>query len=355
MRAALSRQRGKLMPADAPTQNDRSPVKIVWYRVPLTRAELNRLNQRSDWLGALQVVGHLALILLTGLAAWFAAPRVPLFALLLILFAHGTFYVFLFNGSHELIHNTVFKTRSLNVLFTRIFSFLVWRNHHMFATSHVEHHKYTLHPPDDLEVELPMELTLPGFLKNAVVNPWNLFDTLKMTIRHSLGRLEGEWEHALFPPEATQKRRRLFVWARLLLAGHGLILAVSLYFGWWLIPVLTTFAPFYGGWLRYLCNNLQHAGLQDNVPDFRLCCRTVYLNPFTSFLYWNMNYHTEHHMYAGVPCYNLPKLHRLIKQDMPECKRGLLPAWVEIIRIMRKQKTDPAYQYVPELPTHASI
>ena len=341
------------MPATEPTRKFRDPVKIAWYRVPVARAELNALNQRDDWQGTLQVAGHLGLVAMTGLAAWYAAAHLPLFALLPILLLHCTFYVFLYNGSHELSHNTVFKTKMLNILFMRIFSFLVWRNHLMFSTSHVEHHKYTLHPPDDLEVELPMELTVAGFLKNAVVNPWNLYDAVRVTIRLSLGRLEGEWEHALFPPEAAQKRRELFAWARLLLLGHGLILAVSIYFGWWLLPVLISLAPFCGGWLRYLCNNLQHAGLQDNVPDFRLCCRTVYLNPFTSFLYWQMNYHTEHHMYAGVPCYNLPKLHRRIESEMPECKRGLLAAWKEIIVIMRKQKADPAYQHVPDLPPPA--
>ena len=163
---------------------------------------------------------------------------------------------------------------------------------------------------------------MAGFLKNVAVSPWNLYDTVKATVRLSLGRLEGEWEHSLFPPEATQKRRQLFNWSRFLLVGHGLILAVAIVFDWWLLPVLTTFAPFYGGGLRYLCNNLQHAGLQDNVPNFRLCCRTVILNSFTSFLYWQRNYHTEHHMYAGVPCYNLPRLHRLIEHEMPECKRA---------------------------------
>jgi len=75
-------------------------------------------------------------------------------------------------------------------------------------------------------------------------------------------------------------------------------------------------APFYGGWLFFLCNNTQHIGLQDHVPDFRLCCRTFALHPVTRFHYWQMNYHTEHHMYAAVPCYNLGKLHALIRHDL---------------------------------------
>ncbi|MBM2841879.1 MAG: fatty acid desaturase, partial [Bacteroidetes bacterium] len=34
-----------------------------------------------------------------------------------------------------------------------------------------------------------------------------------------------------------------------------------------------------------------------------------------SFLMCNINYHLEHHLYPGVPWYNLPKLHRLLQQD----------------------------------------
>ena len=72
------------MPATEPTRQDRDPVKISWYRVPVARAELNALNQRDDWQGTLQVAGHLGLVAMTGLAAWYAAAHLPLFALLLI-------------------------------------------------------------------------------------------------------------------------------------------------------------------------------------------------------------------------------------------------------------------------------
>jgi fatty acid desaturase len=63
-----------------------------------------------------------------------------------------------------------------------------------------------------------------------------------------------------------------------------------------------------------------------------------------------MNYHTEHHMYAAVPCYNLGKLHKLIKPDLPECPHGLVATWKQITSILERQKQDPAYQYVPKLP-----
>jgi len=328
--------------------------KISWYRSPMKREILTKLNQRSDWQGLFQTLGHLGLLVLTGACAWFAASRLPVWVLVLILYIYGTIYAFLSNAFHELCHKTVFKSKTLNFVFLQLVSFLSWYNPVFFWASHQEHHKYTLYPPDDLEVVLPVEMTLGLFMKAAVINPWDFVGRLKAYSRHSFGRLEGEWENALFPESAVALRISLFNWARFQLIGHALIVVISLYFGLWLVPILITLAPFYGGALYFLINNTQHIGLQDNVSDYRLCCRTIILNPFLSFLYWKMNYHTEHHMYAAVPCYNLAKLHAQIKPDLPNCPVGLVETWKEIIAILEKQKIDPAYQFVAQLPDSLS-
>jgi len=327
---------------------------IRWYRSPVNPEDLHVLNQRSDAKGMLQTGGYLAVLALTGTAACLSVGRLPWSMVPPIFFLHGTCYAFLVNGFHELVHRSVFKTRSLNTFFLRIFSFLGWNNHIHFWASHTEHHKYTLHPPDDLEVVLPIKLSLRGFLTTAFINPVGLYQVLKMNIRLSCGKLEGPWENALFPESAPAQRRRLFRWARILLAGHGTIVVVSLLLGFWPLFVVITLAPFYGMWLQYLCNNTQHTGLQDNVPDFRVCSRTIILNPVVRFLYWHMNYHIEHHMYAAIPCYNLGKLHELIKHDLPYCPRGLLATWMRIGNILRRQRVDPQYQYAPELPAQSA-
>ncbi|HLV37546.1 MAG TPA: fatty acid desaturase [Spirillospora sp.] len=327
-----------------------SKPRIKWYRSPVAADDLARLNQRSDWKGFAQSAGHLGLLVLTGGLAWYAVGRLPLLAVLALLFLHGTVYAFLVNGFHELCHQTVFQTRWLNVAFRNIYSFLGWYNHVFFWASHQEHHKYTLHPPDDLEVVLPVNLTLKSYLSFAFVNPVGLYNRLKGVIRLSLGHVDGEWANALFPPEDTAKRRALFNWARILLLGHGLIVVVSLAMGWWMIPILVTLAPFYGAGFQYLLNEAQHIGLSDNVSDYRLNTRTILINPLLRFLYWHMNYHIEHHMYAAVPCYNLGKLHALIRHDLPHCPRGLVETWREIIAILRRQRADQHYQFVPELP-----
>lgn len=331
----------------------RSTPSIAWYRTPVEREIMQALNKRSDWKAFLQTGAHIGLILLTGAMAWQVQDR--LYLLLPVLWLYGTFFVFLLNATHELSHNSVFKTRFLNEFFLRLFCFIGWRSYVMFWSSHAEHHKYTLHQPEDLEVVLPRKLTLGEFLRTAFVDPWTFYDTMKRTVGLSLGRVSGEWEEYLLEMANNEKRRQLFNWARLQLVGHAAIVGVSIYFELWLLPVLTTFAVFYGGWLRFLCNNTQHTGLRDDVADFRLCARTVLLNPFFRFLYWHMNFHIEHHMYAAVPCYNLAKLHRAIRHDLPPSPSGLVAAWKEIIAIVKQQRVEPEYQYIPELPTRVAV
>ena len=73
----------------------------------------------------------------------------------------------------------------------------------------------------------------------------------------------------------------------------------------------------YGGWFALYCGVTQHLGLAEDVLDHRLNSRTVYMNPIFRFLYWNMNYHVEHHIFPTVPYHALPKLHEAIKADCP--------------------------------------
>ena len=61
-----------------------------------------------------------------------------------------------------------------------------------------------------------------------------------------------------------------------------------------------------------------------NKTDFRENTRTVKLNPILEFLYWNMNYHIEHHMFPKIPFYNLKKLHVFLESDMPDPTKGVL-------------------------------
>ena len=62
-----------------------------------------------------------------------------------------------------------------------------------------------------------------------------------------------------------------------------------------------------------------------------------------------MNWHLEHHMFAGVPCYNLKKLHKAVADDMPKV-RTFFGAWKEMLEIKRRQKLDPNYEFDTPVP-----
>ena len=321
-------------------------ARIFWYRTKLEKEALQRLTQRSDAKAFLQTGGYLLLIALTGPLAFWGQRHLQWLAGVALVFLHGTVYAFLVNAMHELSHDTVFKTRALNRFFLKLVAFLGCNSYVYFKASHTRHHQNTLHPPEDGEVVLPIKLTLKGFFQTAFVNLPRFRVVWAQHIRLFAGRCQPGWEAKVLEPVLGEAVR----WSRFMIIGHLLIAAVSLYFGLWMIPVLITLAPFYGEWLFYLLNNTQHVGLVDNADDFRLCCRTIRVNPLFQFLYWHMNWHTEYHMYAAVPCYNLAGLHRAVQHELPPSLQGLAETWHQISSILFMQKQDPSCQYVQPLP-----
>jgi fatty acid desaturase len=59
----------------------------------------------------------------------------------------------------------------------------------------------------------------------------------------------------------------------------------------------------------------QHT-LLEHHSDPILGTRSILTNRVTAFFMCNENYHLEHHLYPGVPWYNLPKLHRALREDL---------------------------------------
>jgi MocE subfamily Rieske [2Fe-2S] domain protein len=60
-----------------------------------------------------------------------------------------------------------------------------------------------------------------------------------------------------------------------------------------------------------------------------------------------MNYHVEHHLFPGVPYYNLPALHQEIKAYLPPPKPSMIAAYKEIVHALKMQRRDPTWE-LPE-------
>ena len=343
----------------------RKDAKINWYRCRVDPQVMSQLMQCSDWPGFKQAGGHLGLWIVTGLLAYLAFRNItganwywstPV--LLAALFVHGTVGSFLGGTAcHELSHKTPFKTKSINEFFLKIFAFFAWWDQVWFRPSHIRHHQVTVHHDYDGEVILPQKFNFKDWkfwLGLFAWNPLNTWNTIKIYYRRATGHLDSEWFEFVLPESNAKLRRQHRNWARVTLLGHLLLAVIFIATGHWFLIILFTLGTQYCGWLGFLCGSPQHYGLSPNVPDHRLCCRTYTSSWLPSFLYWNMQYHIEHHMFPAVPFFNLPKLHRLIESDLPPTPHGLRATWTGMLAIHRRLQANPQYCYVPPLPPAAT-
>ena len=336
-------------------------IRISWYRTPVPKDVLNALMQRSNLRGWIQTLLHLGLWFLTATIAYFSFLQIslsnwhwslPFF--FLTLFVHGTIGPFLgLIAIHELQHRTVFRTRWLNVVFEQVYAFFSWSDYLWYQESHVRHHRATCHQGHDGEVELPLRFSFRKWRFWLAVLAWyprTTIEKLKQVWRHANGEIRGDWYNHVIPETDQRLRKRHRNWARFLLVGHGCLALMFILSGHWFLILLVTFGTQYCSWLGFLTGTPQHFGLNSNVPDFRLSTRTYTCSWLPAFLYWNMQYHLEHHMYPAVPFFNLPKLHKIIEHDLPPAPHGLFAVWKEMSKIRSRAVADPEYRFEPTLP-----
>lgn len=353
-----------------PLSDVRATLSVQWYRSKLPPARFRALSRRSDRQGWIQAGGHFGLFCLTGAAVYLTWAEGFWIAFAVCLFAHGTVASF-FRGTatHELGHATVFETKWLNTFFLYLLSLISWWNPFDYAASHTYHHRYTLHPEADRENLLPLHpnvgrtFLLQLFTINLLTQPGRTFgkggllSTIWITMLDAVGKVgsteipANEWLQALHEDQPGQHRRSIW-WSRAQLAFHGAVLVVAIVSGLWVLPLIVTIPSYIGNWLSYFVALPQHCGLMEHTTDFRKSTRSMRLPWFAEFLYWHMNWHTEHHMYAGIPCYNLPALAAEIRDDMPE-PRSLRGAWREMLDTWERQKSEPDYAFDTPLPATA--
>jgi fatty acid desaturase len=140
--------------------------------------------------------------------------------------------------------------------------------------------------------------------------------------------------------------------ARVHIAIYAATLAAAVYWQSWMPLVLIGLPRAYGVWLLMVMGLPQHMGLAEDVLDHRLNARTMIFGRVLRFIYWNMNYHVEHHMYPMVPYHALPRLHEAVKHDCPP-PETLFSAWRQIIPTVLRQLKEPTHFIRKKLPPGA--
>jgi fatty acid desaturase len=322
-------------------------AEAEWYTTPIPRKRMKELMKRSNgpairdtsiWFATLIILGYLAYL---SWGTWWS---------ILAFGAYGGVYALTGNSRwHEASHGTMFKTSWMNEVVYQIASFMNLFPATPWRWSHVRHHTDTYIVGRDPEIHAPRP-PIWRILLGELIHAYGGIADLKKVFLHAFGKMTEEEKD--FIPKSEFKKA---YWeARIWILIFILIIAACFYTGSILPAMFIGLPTFYGFWAVMLIAWSQHLGLNDDVLDHRLNTRTVYMNPLTRFLYCNMNYHIEHHMFPMVPYHALPKLHEEMKHDCPKPSSSNITALKEVFSALLKQRKDPTYTIVRPLPSTAN-
>jgi len=317
-----------------------------WYQTPVPREKMRELLERKDgpairdtllWFGLILGSGYLVFL---WWGSWLAVFPYIVYSVLYASTSDARW--------HESSHGTAFKTDWMNNVLYEISSFMVYRQSTVWRWSHARHHSDTIIRGRDPEIAVPRPPQISKIIRGFFGLRGSVAETKRLFL-HAGGKIDPEV--ATYLPESEYPT--VIVKARIYLFILFSVIALAIIFQT-ILPLMYIGLPtILGGWLMPIYGMTQHAGLQENVLDHRLNSRTVYMNRIHRFLYLNMNYHVEHHMFPLVPYHNLPKLHELVKDDCPTPYKSILDAFREIIPAIRKQIKDPTYFVERKLPEGA--
>ncbi len=260
-------------------------------------ATLRACSTRSDAAGLVQLGTHLAAI---GVTATVLAGTLGTLWAVPIFLLHGVLINFLYAGQHECSHWTAFRTRWLNEWVGRAIGFVVLFPRDFDQIQHFAHHRYTQEWERDGELERP-PYDLASYLL-WLLGPTYWYTRVRRIVRYGLGRVD----EAYIP---DNRKSDVIAEARWHLAGYAAIALGSVAGGswvavtFWLAPMAATKAA------HQLQNTIEHLGMPHR-PNVLENTRSTRTNAVMRWLCWNMQFHTAHHAFPGVPFHRLPQLHR---------------------------------------------
>ncbi|WP_172293847.1 fatty acid desaturase [Pseudoruegeria sp. HB172150] len=293
-------------------------------------ARLRSLMQRSDVRGAVQLGSHLLALGVSGSALWVlwgTLWAVPVFMV------HGVLLNFLYAGQHELSHGTVFRTKWPNMVFGRLFGFLLLYPRDFDWIQHSAHHQWTQNWEKDGEL-VREPYTLGSYLLwMSGITYWH--SRVARLLRFSRGIV-------LEPYVRPEQHALVIREARWHMAGYAAVLVVSVAAqNWaavilWLAPMLVM-KP-----VHQLQNTIEHLGLSHEDDIFRNT-RSTRTNAAMRWLCWQMPYHTAHHAFPSVPFWRLRDLDAELKGNGAE---PYAMGWIEFqVEVIRKLAAGPEDSY----------
>jgi fatty acid desaturase len=269
--------------------------------------------------------------------------------------------ILMHDGAHGLLHT---NRKTNNFLGQWLTGAATGSDLHAYRTYHLTHHKFTQQPEDpDLSLSAPFptsraslwrkvvrDLTGQTFFKQrtaqfgfaikgvkAMLRGGGLGDSKRSTVAGTpFNKAAGTTAGISAPMKdgaaaavAVAKTVGRFLGVQVILLTISLIL-----WGWtpfllWLAAMATTFQLF----LR-IRNIAEHACTTTGSDDPFSHARTTranWIERTTVAPYW-VNFHSEHHLFMGVPCYHLSRAHALLGAGGYHPRMTIAPGYAALLR-----------------------
>lgn len=214
---------------------------------------------------------------------------------------------------HDASHFRFLKNRKWNDWVTNItIMYPIFTSIEKYRNNHLAHHQHlnTEHDPDWVAKLDVREFTFPKTKSEFMV-------TILSYLVFYQGVLDVIWFLRRFG--GTPMKQYAGTESKPVKIGFYIVLfsALTFFGGWkiwllfWVVPWLTTFFMF-----QYIRSVAEHFGdlSRDHELNSSRTVKTSWLEQFFIAPH-NVGYHLEHHLFPGVPFYNLPKLHQLLMEQ----------------------------------------
>jgi fatty acid desaturase len=263
------------------------------------------LTPRSSWKGLALVAHCWATIFAAGAMAVVWPVTIPL-AIMII----GARQLGLGILMHDAAHGALHPNLKVN---DWVGEWLCSPGVERYRKYHLAHHKFAQQAEDpDLVLSAPFPITRTS-LRRKMIRDLTGQTFFKQRFGAAYRRVKAAKSFGAGLKEIADEAVRQ---RRFLIGNLAGLVALSLAgFGWtwfvlWMLPMATWYPL-----VTRLRNIAEHACVAKDEPDPLRHARTTQANLVERLLIapYYVNYHCEHHMFMHLPCYSLPRAHRMLR------------------------------------------
>jgi fatty acid desaturase len=297
---------------------------LKWYNKTLheylNSEEIKMLMQKNDWKGAFEIFHTWVWIAFAfALAGFFPNP----FTIIISLFILGGKQLACAIILHDCSHDSVFTSRKLNHFIGNWFgAYPILHDVDKYRPYHLLHHINTgLETDPDVPLTTGYPTTLASMIRKFMrdlFGPTGIKGNIAVLLMQAgvlKYALNGKAEWVSFKDKNLAQN--IFTALKNLsgpLTANFILFLVLYLCGapWlyllWIGALLTT-----NNFSLRVRSMAEHSMVEDRSNPHKNT-RTTYANFFERLLFapHHVNYHSEHHLCMGVPCYNLSKMHKLL-------------------------------------------